>query len=445
MKPIFEDEKIFLEENLGVKLPNNCWRDGKKIYLNSDKESFVIQFRVEHKKIIITKNKLEEVVSKIKNKTFEEEVIENKTRLDNLEKESIEKTIEFINRYPNNEIRISHSGGKDSDVMWHILQKVFEEMEIDNYVIDFFNTTNDTAQTYLHVKMDLPREHLQINNPKKGWYEWLKRDKNYYLPSVMVRNCCSTYKEGQVKKILDKNKNYIIFLGARKYESAKRSKYDWDLNEAWLKANPNKKLNMPSNWQRFLPIVNFTDVDIWLYILRENIKINPMYKLGFNRTGCLLCPYSSDYTDLLIEKHYPLHWDRWCSIVETNYDLYDVKTRLKWSKEEYIQEGKWKQATSKEQDLITKKATPERIKELAKLKGVSEEVAAKYFKKECSCGKKLNPDEIAMFLKLMGRYEGVEDNRVYLCKNCLCELLGITKEEYAEKVREFRSQGCNLF
>ena len=35
MKPIFEDEKIFLEENLGVKLPNNCWRDGKKIYLNS--------------------------------------------------------------------------------------------------------------------------------------------------------------------------------------------------------------------------------------------------------------------------------------------------------------------------------------------------------------------------------------------------------------------------
>lgn len=32
-----------------------------------------------------------------------------------------------------------------------------------------------------------------------------------------------------------------------------------------------------------------------------------------------------------------------------------------------------------------------------------------------------------------------------VCKNCLCEKLRITKEDYSEKVKEFREQGCNLF
>lgn len=445
MKPIFKEEKLFLENRLGIELPNDCWRDGSKILLNGDKDTLIIQFKVENQQLIVKKNKIKEVLEKYKNKTLQEEIEENDDRLDELIEESIQKTKEYISSHLDCEIRLSHSGGKDSDVMWYILQKVFKDMNITDYTIDFFNTTNDTPQTYIHIKKDLPKEYLQINNPPKGWHQWLKEDKNYYLPSVMVRNCCSTYKEGQVKKILDKNKNYLIFLGARKYESTKRSKYDWDLNEAWKRENPNKKLNMPENWYRFLPIVNFTDKDVWLLMLREGIKYNEQYNVGFNRCGCLLCPYSSDYTDLLIKEFYPTYWSRWMDIVDKNYDLYDVENRLKWSKYEYGELGKWKQSTSKETELITKKPTKERIETLAELKGCSEEVAKKYFKQVCTCGKKLNPDEVAMFLKLCGRYEGYEDNREYLCKNCLCDLMGITRSEYAEKVKEFRNSGCNLF
>lgn len=445
MKPIFKKEKEFLERNLGIELPMDCWRHGSKIYLNGDKDTVIIEFKVENQKIKIKKNKTKEVLERYDNKTIKEEIQENNDRLNNLIEESINKTKEYILNHPNHNIRLSHSGGKDSDAMWWILQKVFKDLNIKDYTIDFFNTTNDTAQTYLHIKQDLPQDHLQINNPEKGWHQWLKEDKNYYLPSVMVRNCCSTYKEGQVKKILDKKKDYLIFLGARKYESAKRSKYDWDLNEAWLKSHPGKKLNMPENWLRFLPIVNFTDKDVWLLILREGIKYNEQYNVGFNRCGCLLCPYSSDYSDLLIKENYPKQWERWMDIVEKNYDLYDVERRLKWTKHEYCELGKWKQSTSKESEYITKKATPERIKALAELKGCSEEMAIKYFKQECKCGKKLNPDEIAMYLKIYGRYEGQEDNRTYLCKSCLCKEIGIDKNTYAEKVKEFRNQGCNLF
>ena len=72
-------------------------------------------------------------------------------------------------------------------------------------------------------------------------------------------------------------------------------------------------------------------------------------------------------------------------------------------------------------------------------------MAEKYWDNKCKCGKKLNPDEVAMFLKIMGRYEGVEDNRQYLCKECLCKAMGWTTKEYAEKVKEFRDSGCKLF
>ena len=72
-------------------------------------------------------------------------------------------------------------------------------------------------------------------------------------------------------------------------------------------------------------------------------------------------------------------------------------------------------------------------------------MAEKYWNNICRCGKHMSPDEIAMFYKMYGRKENEIDNREILCKECLCEDLGITKKEYSQKIIEFRNQGCNLF
>jgi phosphoadenosine phosphosulfate reductase len=170
-----------------------------------------------------------------------------------------------------------------------------------------------------------------------------------------------------------------------------------------------------------------------------------MYNIGFNRVGCLICPYQSDYVDLLIKEYYPKQYKRWTLILEKGYDLYNVEKRLKWSKIEWCEGGRWKNATSKESELITKKATSDRIRALANLKGIDEQLAMKYFNKNCNCGKKLNPTEIAMFLKLMGRYENQIDNRQYLCKKCLCKYLNISTKEYKNMSIDFIEQGCELF
>jgi len=473
MKPIFNEEILFLKEN-GIDIPKNCWRDGSKIYLNHDDIFPVITFQIIEllNKLKVKKNCIENIDGNkihIKNtykgkkydeiwvnRTLEQEVEENSDRLDKLMQKHVDMTIEYLNSHLDYEKRVQISGGKDSSVMNYMFLKfVLPKLKDKNFKYDAFNTTNDTADTYRQMykegleKSDIVnplisvRENGKIVKRHMGWYQWIEKVKEYWIPNALKRSCCSTFKEGQVKLMLDKNKKYVSLLGVRKFESAKRAFYEFNIQEAYDN-HPDKEYNMPRDWKRIAPICYMTDADIWLYIIKEKIEVNPMYEMGFSRCGCLICPFNSPYTNMLIQKYYPQQWERWMNIVSKNYDVKNVAKRLKWTRPEYLS-GKWRVGLSKEWEIIKQKKTPERIQELANIKGISCDMAEKYWDKKCSCGKKLNPDEVAMFYKLYGRYEKQEDNRQLLCKECLCKELGITSKEYSEKAREFREQGCNLF
>ncbi|MEG1309839.1 MAG: phosphoadenosine phosphosulfate reductase family protein [Bacilli bacterium] len=457
MKPIFKKEYDMLEKELKIKLPRDIWRKGKKIYLDTTNSKPIVTFKVSEdlNSLYIHKNNIEEISedkTKVKinevwiySRTFKEEILLYNEQLNYQERLSINMMKECISKYGStHNFRDSVSGGKDSDLSKLILDKSIKELKIDfKYDIDMFNSSNETAETYLYAQNIIGLSKKQIHSPQKGWYKWLEEDKNYFIPSVMVRNCCSTYKEGKLNKLLDRKKNYVLIVGTRSQESSKRSHHDWYLNDAVKKAG--KTINVPENWIRFLPIVKWSDVEVWLYIMREKLKFNPLYEMGYNRVGCLICPYASDYADFLTKKYYPFQWDRWMIMLEKNYEIWNVEKRLKWSLDEW-ESGKWKTGISKIQEIIQKKATQERIDKVSNLLGISELLAKKYFQKKCKCGKRLNPGEIAMFLKTQGRFETVEyDDRTYLCKKCLSEELSWDDNTYKEKQIEYREQGCNLF
>ena len=481
MKPIFKQEKEYLERVLGIELPENCWRSSSKIYLNVDSEKPLVKFKAEQGNIEVKKNNIVSInedgtvtfltgaktkkapkQATEKNLTFEEEYALRKDYLKELIEESITTTIKYIQDDKNKDKkhRISISGGKDSDVTLWIMKQVYERMGLEmreHCIPDSFNTTNDTGDTYKHIKKTLmywypdaknirdARLIDHIHSPAKGWYQWLKEDKNWFLPSIRVRNCCSTYKEGRAKDVFDGLEPFISFMGMRKYESNKRAEYDWDLNESIIKKYGKSKLNCPKNQDRFLPIVNWKDEDVWLVILHEKIEFNRMYLLGYSRCGCLLCPFATEYTDMLTREHYPQLMDRWNYALEQNYIATKVDENLKWTLDEW-KKGKWKKAISFEGELISLTPTKERVQKLAERKGISEEMAMKYFKRTCKeCESKLNPDEIGMNYKLYGRFEGMEDNRELYCKSCLCERENWTPKQYQQMLWSFREQKCNLF
>lgn len=447
MKPIFEQERQFFKNKTGIELPTDCWRDGTKIYLDCTCSSPIYTFKVINKKINIVKNFTEKFINYQQKKTSE--LIDLYTyKLNDLERNSVNVTYNYILNNPNIKYVVSHSGGKDSTVNYYIWQKALKLLELNpdifnnlKWEINFSNTSNDTADTYKYIKNDLPKDKLHILNPAIGFYQWIINVKNYFIPSAMVRNCCSTYKEGQISKYYNKKDNITMVMGLRKYESAKRANYDYIMDCNYIRNVLNKVPNIPETWVKFNPIVEWHDEEVWLYILRENLKYNNQYNIGFNRCGCLICPYQSDYIDLLIEENYPNQWNRWVNILKKNYELYDVANRLKWTLEEFVQ-GKWKVGTSVEQELIQKKPIKENIQRLAEVKGISEELASKYFQRKCNCGKKLNPDEIALNLKMYGRE--IELHRME-CKKCFCKTNNISGKQYVEMVHNFRVEGCSLF
>ena len=41
------------------------------------------------------------------------------------------------------------------------------------------------------------------------------------------------------------------------------------------------------------PIYDFTDKDIWEYIRKKDLKVNPLYEKGYKRVGCVGCPMTT--------------------------------------------------------------------------------------------------------------------------------------------------------
>lgn len=442
MKPIFETERLFLQRNLNIEIPTECWKSHTKIYLDCTCTTPIFVIEIINGCLMLKKdNRNHRNLVGVVQKKFSDLIEINSTRLDKLEQDSLAFLKQYIESHKDEKFVISHSSGKDSVVLDTVFKKAKNCLDFEfDWVYNFANTSNETADTYKFIKQNLPKDRLNILNPEVGYYQWIK-NKGYFIPSVMVRNCCSTYKEGQLSKKYDVNVNTHMLLGVRKAESTKRRNYTWIMDRQFRMTLFGKD-NVPKSWVNVAPIIEWKDVDVWLYILRENLQINKQYEYGYPRVGCLICPYQHSYSDILTKEYYPKMWDRWEDILSKNYTNTDVESRLKWSLDEW-KFGKWKNATSKETELLCKKKTKDRIFQLSEIKNISYDLAEKYWDNFCSeCGKKLNTDEVAFNLKMFGRNVDMEK---CFCAKCYQKNNNLNRKQYSNMIKQFRDSGCSLF
>ncbi len=349
--------------------------------------------------------------------TWNDTALRMSKNLKKLEDESIKVIKEFNQKFNNHCKYVLSSEGKDSQVTFHLAQKV-----IPGIKKLFNNTTLDVPSTYKFVKSDPDVE--AIITPKEGFYSYQKR--RNLVPNRYIRFCCSVYKEGALKDYMDKDTNCLFFLGMRKLESAKRANYEYGWrNPVWG--------NRP--WQGVLPILNWSDLDVWLYIIKNNIPFPMNYKLGYSRLGCAVaCPYSSKLSWALDEYWLPTMRKRWMDIIERDF----------------IDNNKWlnMNCTLAEYKLCWNSVPPrsepndEVIDEFCRYTGINRTEAVKFFSKKCpSCGKSVNNrNSIAMNLKFNGR-----STDKFFCKKCFLKEYKMTEEEYNRYIETFKSQGCQLF
>ncbi len=183
--------------------------------------------------------------------------------------------IELIQAYePPEGYYLGFSGGKDSVVIYDLAKRSGVKFQAAYCVSPI-----DPPQIYQFIKSEYP-DVIWKNHAKNFWNIHVMR---HGLPTRLIRWCCEIIKESG-------GDGKIKILGMRKAESLKRSKYT-------CFGNHGKR----GDW--LLPILNWENSDIWQYIAERNLKVCSLYKEGFNRIGCVLCPFTGkDEIKLSYEK-----------------------------------------------------------------------------------------------------------------------------------------------
>jgi 3'-phosphoadenosine 5'-phosphosulfate sulfotransferase (PAPS reductase)/FAD synthetase/formate hydrogenlyase subunit 6/NADH:ubiquinone oxidoreductase subunit I len=150
-------------------------------------------------------------------------------------------------------------------------------------------------------------------------------------PSDTHRWCCSVMKTAPLYRSLkmegtNRQARVLTFDGVRAEESTRRSNYS--------RISKGVKHNTVINAS---PILEWNATEIFLYLFKYDLPINPAYRQGKARVGCIICPYSSKWDDMIANSLYKEDLKPFLTRIESsskNMGIQDV--------EEYIKSKNWK-------------------------------------------------------------------------------------------------------
>jgi phosphoadenosine phosphosulfate reductase len=195
------------------------------------------------------------------------------------------------------------SGGKDSSVIQELCIMAGVTCEFAHS-----HTSVDHPETVYFVRREQKRMQakgygfsIEIPRGRDGKQKTMwNKIPTYGLPLRNQRWCCKELKEfGGIGR-------YCI-TGVRWAESTRRSK-NRSVHEITGRTRADHIiLNNDNDMRRRLaevclpkrkfilnPIVDWSDQDVWEFITERKLPINPLYKQGYTRVGCIGCPMSKN-------------------------------------------------------------------------------------------------------------------------------------------------------
>ena len=340
LRPVFPEENalvsIILEDDPVRYQAASIWYgsgvyivDGKKVRLPITKIN-----KLPNEEIKRIKEKYDLFAEKI-DYIFFDRVVEkfiqaNADRYNYITEEAVHFVQQYKNKYTVEDMMASFSGGKDSTVTSHIVNKALGT----NKVLHVFgDTTLEFPYTLEYKKRFSKNEESQgvrvltAKNREKNFEELCEV---VGPPSRVMRWCCTVFKTGAIQKTISsafKDKNNILsFQGIRHSESISRSKYERESESPKI-----SKQTVAS------PIIEWIDYDVWLYILTTKIDFNDAYRLGWTRVGCWCCPNNGGWSEFLAKIHMYDQYVHWHEVL-VNF----AKQIGKPDPVTYINDGGWK-------------------------------------------------------------------------------------------------------
>lgn len=271
----------------------------------------------------------------------------NQTYLNSLEDEAFRFIQKCEKRFQRRMLMVSFSGGKDSTVVSDLVRRALGRSDVLHV---FGDTTLEDENTYAYVR------EFREQNPLVPFFEARAEHDFHELveemgpPSRVMRWCCTIFKAGPINNLLLTlgDQKVLTYYGIRHDESARRSRYhrlSWNSPERVgkvVKVDQDDELNGVTVGAKIgqqitaSPIVEWSEFDVWLYILLNGVLFNKSYRLGYTRVGCWLCPLNSEWSELIGNIFFPEDSKRWRA------QLIDFARRIgKPDPEEYIDDRGW--------------------------------------------------------------------------------------------------------
>lgn len=337
LRPVFPEERLLLSvlqnKDPEYYMNHSVWAvnsryyiDGKsllippKVFAEADTDSIATKIATESEKIDYT--------------NFDKNIAlfnqANQHRLAYLKDEAFSFVRQAAEIYKEENIVISFSGGKDSTVTADVVTKALSNPSL---VHIFGNTTLEFPVTIEYANRYRKQHPLAIfqiaENDEQVFYDVCE---DIGPPARMMRWCCSMFKTGPITRIINsmyRNQQILTFYGIRKSESVSRSKYNRIEDDA-----ESVKIQQQTVAS---PIFFWKDIDIWLYILAEELDFNSAYRLGYDRVGCWCCPNNNQRAQFLSRVYMPEESKKWREFL-----VGFAKKIGKPDPEVYVDSEKWK-------------------------------------------------------------------------------------------------------
>lgn len=239
---------------------------------------------------------------KQENSTSLRDIIDaNSDHITLLEQEAIQFIRTESEKFENKPL-VYFSGGKDSTIILYLC-----ELTGINMNILWINTGLEHPEVIDFVQKILkavPFDKIIIERKDMFW----KYVEKFGPPTTNFKWCGKILKFATLKRHLKKVYGESKFLsvgGCRRREEPERF--------SWWKVSKNKYFSQETFIQ---PIIEWSDLEVWLYIWSRNLPQNPLYELGFERVACWMCPGKEIYEFDLVKSRYPELWKRYEIVIE---------------------------------------------------------------------------------------------------------------------------------
>ena len=178
------------------------------------------------------------------------------------------EAIERIREYePPDGYYLGDSGGKDSTVLLDLAKRSGVRYDAHYNVSPI-----DPPEVRQFLKAHHPETQFDIH-AKNFWGKPFESRGPPMRPPTGHRWCCELIKEAG-------GEGRVKLLGMRRQESGTRRDY------------PVHNIRCPlEHTEWVLPIVDWSEADVWCYLRERGLPVNPLYAEGFQRIGCVLCPF----------------------------------------------------------------------------------------------------------------------------------------------------------